>query len=804
QTFSENLEAGLRREARGLLAADLVLSSSRAFDTEEEAALKDLMAQGAEVTRTYEFVSMARDPGRGTVQTVSVRAVGSGYPFYGEVLTGSGQPLRAVLRDGAVLVERTLLLQLGLEVGHPLGLGERTFIIADTLEKEPDSPVQLFRLGARVLLTEADALTTGLMGPVSRLRNQALVRLPATLEPFATAQALRARLPDRFSRITTYDQAQPRVSRFMGRLTDYLSLVGLVALLLGGIGVAGAVRVFMAQKMDTLATLKCLGASSGTLLSVYLLQVVMMGLLGSILGVSIGIVAATALPTLLGDLVPVSLGLTLPWGVVAQGLALGPLTAVWFALPPLLGVRKVPPAQVFRRTLAGETTSAVQRWREAAGIGLWALTLAALLVLWQVGPGRVAWMFLAGLAGTVTALYGAVMGLLWLLHRLPKPPRFEWRQGVSSLYRPGNQSAAVVVSLGLGVLLLMAVFLVRSDLLSQVAPLTQADPPNLFFIDIQRGQEATFRKAVQAQGLASPVLVPVVRGRITVVNGQPVKLDETKDDHTRQHLTYEYGFTYRDQLEPGEQVTQGRFERDPAIPGAQVSVADWWAKDSGVGVGDTFQVDIQGVRIDVTVTSIRAVDWSNRRTNFSFVFLPGAIEEAPGMFVAALSVPEETARVAVQREVVSKLPNVTALDVQSAFAIVQSIMDRIALVIEFMAGFCIAVGLVILLGAIATTRYQRMREAVLLKTLGATRGMVARVLTLEYLLLGSLAGLVGALAAAVFSWGLVNKIFEGHWQPSPGAYLAAWGLTALVVAVAGLASSGDVLMRKPLEVLREE
>ncbi|MDH5752132.1 MAG: FtsX-like permease family protein [Deltaproteobacteria bacterium] len=803
QAFSVNMDRAIQREARTLLAADIVMTGYRKFGPAEEAALEGLAGRGARITRSYEFVSMARDPKSGRVQTVSVRAVGNDYPYYGEVLTGSGQDFRRSLSRDSLLVENALLLQLNLQVGDRLELGQRSFLIADTLTKEPDSPVQLFRLGPRVLISEEAAMDTGLVGLLSRIRYAALIRLPQDVDPFLTADQLRKALPETFARINTYDQAQPRVSRFMGRLTDYLSLVGLVALLLGGVGVAGAVRVFMVQKMDTIAILKCLGAGSRQIMGVYLLQVLAMGLLGSAIGIFLGGSAAAALPAMLGELVPVELELGLPWRAVAEGLAMGLLTALWFALPPLLTVREVPPALVFRRNVE-EQQSGTRPWKLLALQGAWALALATVLTLWQVGPGQVAGLFLAGLAGTVLALYGSVELLKRVLRRLPLQGRFVLRQGLSSLHRPGNQTSSVVVSLGLGVLLLLVVFVIQMDLLSQVAPLTKADPPNLFFLDIQPGQRQEFLAAAASQGIDPNPLIPVVRGRITAVNGEPMRLEEIKDDHQRRHMRYEYSFTYRGNLLPGEEIIDGRFDSSPASGEPGVSVAQWWSQDSGLGLGDRLEIDIQGVRFYAVITSVRKVDWSNRQANFTFVFPPGVLEEAPTMYVSAVSIPELSRRVALQREVVGRLPNITALDVQNVFVIVQAIMDRIALVVQFMAAFTISVGLVILLGAISTTRFQRIREAVLLKTLGATRAMVARVLALEYILLGALAGLVGSLAAGTLSWGLVTLVFQGHWRLTLPPYLAAWALAVLLVTGTGLLSSLDVLMKKPLDVLRDE
>lgn len=824
KSFSVSLRRTIQVEARTLLAADLSLRSNRPFGAVEQSALDSLRSQGAQVAPSVEFVSMARAvpkqpdgdkaKGAGGVLLVEARAVGAGYPFYGEVLVKGNAPFRHLLRDDTVLVQPALLQHLGLEVGDSLRLGNKTFRIAGELVKEPDSPVQLMNIGPRVLMTEAGGAATGLITPTSRVRYAALIKLPSGGPPQASdvgmvTQTLKAALAGgkSFATVASFDEAQPQVTRFLSQLTNYLNLTGLVALLLGGIGVAGAIRVFMTQKLDTLAVLKCLGATSSQLLAVYLTQALALGLIGSAVGVALGTVTQYVLAWLLEEWLPVSLSFTLSGVAVLEGTALGAVVTLWFALPPLLMVRRVPPARVFRRTVESESVAMGPPWRRRLVSSLQTLSgvmLLGTLAWWQTGHWRITWIFTVALAGTGLALLLGSQGMLWALRRAPRPPAFVWRQGLAALYRPGNQTGVAVTSLGLSMLLLLAVFLIQKDLLRQVSRASSPDQPNLFFLDIQREQRRPFLEIVTRAGYPTPELVPVVRGRIVALNGQRVDLESMPDGDRKRILTFEYAFTYRGTLQPGEHILAGRFAPDPAITGPQVSVAEWWMREMGMKLGDTVTVDIQGVSIQATITSIRDIDWANRRANFSFVYLPGVLEEAPQIYITGLRVLEEAERVELQRRVVAGLPNVTGFDVDTVFKLVQQILDRIALVIQFMAAFSLIVGLVILLGAIATTKYQRLREAVLLKTLGATRGMVARILATEYVLLGALAGLIGAAAAAALSYGLVTWVFEGHWFLALPSYLAAWSISVVLVTATGVLSSADVLLQKPLEVLREE
>ena len=802
KNFGLTLQRTIHREARTLMASDLVLRSNRPFTPAEEAALERLRSQGAQTTASLEFVTMAQGPARGQVRLVEARAVGPAYPFYGEVVTASGRPLRELLRDDTALVESSLLHYLDLKVGDPLRLGARTFTIAGELLKEPDGTVRMLTLGPRVLLTEAGGHATGLIGPTSRVRYKALVKTPPGTDPAALARALEAELPEGFARIQTYDEAQPRVQRFLGQLTRYLNLAGLIALLLGGVTVFGVVRVFITQKIDTLAVLKCLGATSNQILAIYLVQALALGLLGSLVGAALGMSVQGLLSWLLAGFLPVQLGFAVSWLAVGEGVLLGTLTTFAFALPPLLELRHVPPSRVFRRLVDAEQRPG-RRWPARAVTAVLALALVGGLAWWEAGHFRVAAIFFAGLVGTGLALFGAARGLLAVLRRLPKPRSFAWKQGLAGLYRPGNQTATVVVSLGLGALLVLVIFLLQTSLVQQVGANARADQPNLFFIDVQPGQQATFRRIVTGFGLPEPELIPVVRARLRALQGERLRLQELKQDHRRRVLGFEYALTYRAELEPGERILAGSFGA-PAPDGVGVSAAEWWVDEVGLGLGDTVTFDVQGVPVTATITSIRKIDWGNRRANFSFVFPPGPLDAAPQMFAAGVRLESSDRRVALQKAVVAALPNVTALDAEFMLSLIQQILDRIALVIQFMAAFTIAAGIVILVGAIGITKYQRIREAVLLKTLGATRLVVARVLATEYLILGTLAGLVGAVAAGAVSWGLVTFVFNGLWRLEPAPYLVLWGTAAALVLLTGLASSTDVLLKKPLEVLREE
>ncbi|MDH4121876.1 MAG: ABC transporter permease [Deltaproteobacteria bacterium] len=803
KSFSHSLRQQMRAESRSLMAADVALVSARPFIQGELDALERLKSRGAQVVISREFLSNAvadQGPKTGQPQAVQVRAVGAGYPFYGQVKTLSGRPLAQLMGPGQALVQESLLLRLKLKVGDRIRLGRARLVISDVLVREPDS-IQMFAMMPRVLLGAQAGEATGLISHQGLVTHRALVRLPPGSDSAQEARDLKDSLPDRYADVRGADNANPQVTRFMEHLTRFLNLLGLVALVLAAVGVSVSIRVFLRRKLDSIATLKCLGAGSRLVLAVYLSQALLLGLAGSGAGVVLGAALHGWLPGLLAGFLPEGLVFSFsPWAAL-EGMALGLLITAAFALPPILEAREVPPARVFRRQVEEPLPPGVRRRRAlltAAGM----LPLLAGLSLWEADNFKIGAIFFAGLTGSVAALYAAAWGVVAGLGKAPRPRSFVLRQGLAALHRPGNQTLTVVVSLGMGVVLAVAVFLVRGDLYRQIQSGGGAATPNLFFVNIQPQDRAVFQGAIRSTGFAPPDLVPVIQGRIHALNGQRVRLDQVTDEEKKNVLGFEYRVTYRDHLEPGEEILDGSFPG--RVSGPQVSVAEWWAKATGLGVGDTLSMDIQGMPVSAVITSIRRPDWNSQRVNFTMVYLPGLLEDAPQQFISSMRVETPEDRVRVQEAVAAGLPSVTSLDGQSVIDTVVRVMDRIALAIQFMAAFTMAVAVVILVGALSSTRFQRLRETALLKTLGAAPRRVAGVLAAEYAVLGAVAGGVGALASGMLAWALVTYGFQGKSSFSLLPLLAGWAAALAATVLVGLAVSVDILFKKPLPVLREE
>jgi len=809
-TFAANLDRTLAREARALTGGDVELRSARPLGPTERDALAALEGGGAVTTAIQELAAMARDPGRGTTLLVELRAVEREYPLYGRVATTPATPLEALLadRDGGAgaLVEARLLERLGLAVGDPLVVGAARFTITGVLVREPDRPTGLVSLGPRVLVAGRALERTELVQVGSRVRYRTLIRLPGDVPARTAAAGLVRAIGDPTVRVAAFDETQPGLRRFFGQLATYLGLVGLASLLVGGVGVASSVTTFLARRLQTIAILKCLGASSRALLGAYLVQTVGVGLLGSLAGAALGMAAQPALVRVLAPFAPFALEVDWDAGTLVRGLALGLLTSLLCALWPLLAVRVVPPSLIFRRDVEATAWRARRPW--PAGFPI-VVGLAA-LAIWQAGSLRTGAIFVAAALAALVVLLGLSRGLVRLSRRLPRVRGLAWRQGLAGLDRPGGHTTRVIMALGVGVMLLVAIALLEANLGRQIDYEQKRDAPSFFFIDVQPDQRDAFSRLVGATpGVPRPTLTPVVRGRVAAIDGRPVtrELIERRKRETPDkvwYLTREYALTWASEPPLPNAITGGRWwTPDEASREALVSIEDEAAKFFGVGVGGRLTFDIQGAAVEARVTSLRKVDWQSLTANFFMVLSPGALDGAPVTYMATARVPA-SAETGLQDRVVATFPNVTAIPVRGVLERVAQVLDQIAFAVRFMALFSIAAGLVVMAGALAATRYQRLYESVILKTLGATRWAIARAFAVEYACLGVTAGVGGTALAAVLAWIVLRFVLDTPWTLEPETLVLGVLATTGVALAVGLLATIRLLGRKPLSVLRQE
>jgi putative ABC transport system permease protein len=763
------------------------------------------------------------DMSKAVAKMVELQAVEPAYPFYGRVVLESGAPYRHdMLRDRGVLVRPELLAQLGLVNGDAIVIGNETFTIRGVLVAEPGRRTGFFTFGPRVLIDAADLPRTGLIGFGSRARYQRLVRLNDASRLDGLTRDLRVAFSNTLVTVRSYRNNEDRVGEQLQIAENYLGLVGYVMVVLGGIGVWSVTRVFIQQKLQSIAVLKCVGATVMQVLGVYIVQVLLLGAAGSLMGLGLGALMLLVAPTnAFAALGAISVGLTLSASL--QALAIGILVSLLFALVPLLEVRRVRPLLLLREETSapppaaagGGTSHLVSRAVRAVTLGLdpiqWAAggSVVAVLVLlasWQAASWRVGGIVSLGFVLTAIALHLVGLAVVRVVRPLGRVQWFPLRHAVNGLGRPGHQTRVILLAVGLGVFFILGVRLLQMNLTREFSVALQPDAPDMFLIDVQQDQAEALRQVlVSVKSDASPRLLPVLRARITGVQGKELNLASVESVRERGNIGREFTVTYRDHLQPNERLVEGTFWAGQGkTTEGEVSIERGMHDRVGLRVGDIVRFDILGRPIEARVTSVREVDWSDSRNGgFVFVFRPDVLERAPHGYVATLKGPaDQAARARLQRDVVAQFPNVSVIDLRDVLRTVEGVLSNVTFGISIVGGVALGSGLLILIGAVAMTKFQRLRDVALLKTLGASSRVIAALLVIEYGLLGSVAGAVGAVGASILSWVVSTRVLEIHWRLEPLTLAAAILLTAVIVGAAGVLSSVDVLRRKPLAVLR--
>ncbi|HJR15709.1 MAG TPA: FtsX-like permease family protein [Gemmatimonadales bacterium] len=726
-SFTENLQESVRQQARALLGADLALVSRQAFPPRVEALL-DTLSQQSRLARLTSFAAMAYVPRTSGTRLVQVAAIEGEYPFYGEIRT-EPEAAWAELRTGHhVVVDPSLLSALNARLGDTVALGEGRFVITGTIQSAPSDAGVRFAFGPRIYIPARYLSETNLLGFGARVEHEAYLELPAGVSAQALADKYRSSLRTERIRVRTVADDQRNLNDVLTRLTGYLGLVALIALLLGGIGVASSVVVFIRQRMQSVAVLRCLGATAGTIFAIYLLESGAMGLAGSIAGAAAGVAVQRLLPDLLAGFLPVDVTPTLSWSAVAIGIGMGLWVALVFALLPLLGVRQVSPLAALRRPYESDRAR-WDRWSLLALLILAGSTVA--LAAHQVGSWRQGAIFAAAVGVALLALWAAGWSLIRLMQRwLPGSWPYVWRQGLANLHRPANQTVTLVLAIGFGAFLLGTLYLVQYNLLQQLSVSSDPARPNLVLFDIQPDQLPAVERALRDAGLPHTLATPIVPMRIRSVKGRPVTellagspSQASEGPSNTWALRREYRSTYRDSVVPSERLVAGKWSLPRRSP-AQISVERDLAAELGVTLGDEIVWDVQGVPITTQVASLREVEWARFEPNFFVVFAGGTLETAPQSFVTLTRIDQPGERGRFQRKLAERFANVSTLDLSLLQQSLERLVQRVVLAIRFMALFSLGVGVLVLVGALATSRFQRVREGALLRTLGASRGQV--------------------------------------------------------------------------------
>jgi putative ABC transport system permease protein len=806
-SYTDNLQDSVRQQARALLGADLSLVSRQPFSRRVESLL-DTLSRGSPSARVTSFSGMAYVPRTAGTRLVQVAAVAGRFPFYGEIRTEPRAAWTELQTGRHIVVDPSLLTALGARLGDTVSLGESHFVISGTVQSAPSDVGFRFAFGPRVYIPAKYLRETALLGFGARVQYEAFLELPPSVSAQALADRYRPALTPERVRVRTVADDQRNLNEVLSRLTGYLGLVALIALLLGGIGVASAAVVFIRQRSETIAVLRCLGATARQVFMIYLVEAGAMALTGSVVGALAGVGLQRLLPRLLTGFIPVDAVPAVSWSAVVIGIGTGVLVGVVFTALPILGVRRISPLSALRRPFESDRTPR-DPWRVVAALAL-AMSTVALARL-QVGSWRQGTVFAGAVGIALLLLWVASWVLVQAMRRwLPERWPYVWRQGLANLHRPANQTVTLVLAIGFGAFLLGTLYLVQYNLLRQLRLTGGPARPNLVLFDIQPDQLSAVEGELKAAGLPLIGPTPIVPMRIRSVNGRPAaKLlaDTSRSSEGRSNawvFRREYRSTYRDSVVPSERVVQGKWWR-PGDPGAgRISIEQDVAQELGVGVGDEIVWDVQGVPITSKIASVRQVDWARFEPNFFVVFAPGTLEAAPRTFVTLTRIETAAERGRFQRRLAERLPNVSTLDLSLLQQALERLVDRVALAIQFMALFSLVVGALVLVGALASSRLQRVREGALLRTLGATRAQVFRVVIAEYLSLGLLASAVAFVLAAVAGWAVARFLFDSTFSlPVLPLSALAMAIVALTVVV-GLANSRDVVRRAPLEVLREQ
>jgi putative ABC transport system permease protein len=807
RSIIQNVRVTLAGEARAIFGADVMVSSGRPWGPDTTQAIDRFLSSrpGVERTNVIETSTMVRPErdDRPGARMVELKAVQEGFPFYGQLELESGRPYSHDLLAGdGVVVQRDLLLQLGIEVGDRIMIAGQPFTVRDVVAREPGRQVSTFTLGSRVFMDLQALQRLNLLSFGSRAFYRILLRTDDTVDGRQLARRLGRVTRDDFVTVRHYRGTEEGINEDLARAEDYLSLVGFVIVVLGGVGVWSVTRVFMQQKIRSIAILKCLGASTRQVLGTYVAQMALLAAAGGITGVAIAAVALALIPESLVSLLP-SGRPAITLSASLQGVAVGLLVSVLFALVPLLETRAIKPLLLLRADTAMQARR--RDWVAWASYAVVAAGLAA-VAAWQAGSLEASLYVMGGLAAVGLVLHVAASVLVRLIRPLTRARAFSLRHAVISLGRPGNQTRVVLLTVGLGAFFILAIQHVQANLLNAFSLELSDDSPDMFLIDIQRDQEPGVRALVDQRAMEPAKLIPVMRARVAGVAGSSVNLDDLADVR-RRGLGREYVITYRSHLEANEVMQEGRLWDGPVAEGGmpEVSIEEGIAR-RGVGIGDRMRFDIAGREIEAVVTSIREVDWSEARSGgFMFVFRPGPFEDAPRTFIALVRAPgDAVARAALQRDLVSAYPNVSAIDVREIIRAIQGVVQNITLAITIVGVIALGSGMLILVGAVAMTRFQRHYEAAIYRTLGASTRRLTAMVAVEYGILGTLAGLLGTAGALALSWAVTTRLLEMEWEWTPHIAAIGVGATALVVLAVGLAASIDVLLRKPLGSLRGE
>ncbi|RIV67697.1 hypothetical protein D2U88_19240 [Flagellimonas aequoris] len=799
-SFSGLLKENISQRSKALLGADFVIQSDQPI-TEKVARIIDSL--GGADAREINFPSMASFPEKGASKFVEVRGVDVGFPFYGELET-IPQQAASTYSKGQALVDATTMIQFNLKVGDSIKLGVKSFAIAGSLESVPGSTSVFGAIAPPVLIPLATIEETGLIQTGSRIDYKYYFRAKDNQDLEDLNKKLRSTLDEEHADMDTHLSEARRLGRRYDNFGKFLNLVGFIALLLGCVGIASGMGIYIQMKIRSIAILKCLGASKKQSYLIFFIQIVCMGLIGGVFGILLGYLLQQLFPFLLGDLLPVDVNITMSFQSVLLGLSLGMAMSVLFALYPLMRTLYISPLQTLR--VVKENTSRSTRATVAVGLGIVGFVFC--FAYWLLGDLARSLYFVSGLFAVFLILTAVAQFFMSMLKKFfPHSWGFVARQSLRNLFRPQNQTLVLVLSIGIGTFLISTLYFTKDMLLEKAAIEDRADTANMILMDIQTTQVNNVAKTIQSSGFPVIDKIPIVTMRVEALKDEHVS--EIRKDSTseigRWILNHEFRVTYRDSLVNSEKILAGhwisRAQNENSIP---ISVSSDFANMAKVNVGDEITFNVQGKIMKTIVGSIREVDWTRLQPNFSIVFPIGVLENAPqfGVMTTRTSTDEGSAK--LQQRLVGEFPNVSILDLKRILGLLEDILGKIGWVINFMAFFSIFVGIAVLVGAIYSSKHQRMRQGALLRTLGAKSSQILKMIALEYAVLGFLGAFMGVVLSVVGSSLLAYMLFDTAFVPSSVPFVIILPTITFLVFVIGVGSNVGIVRNTPISVLQKE
>ncbi|WP_414617475.1 ABC transporter permease [Dyadobacter sp. 32] len=802
-SLGDNLRSNIDDQAASLLGADLEVSGNKALTGKDKAFIDSL---GIKRSEERSFASMILFPKNGGNRLAQVKALQGDFPYYGELETVPAAAGKAFRSKKEALVDQTLMLQYEAKVGDSIKVGEVTFAIAGILKKAPGQTGFTSSVAPSVYIPMQYLTQTGLMQKGSRIAYRNYINFSKETDVTKLIEQLKPRIEAANLDYKTVQTQKEDTGRSFQDLTRFLALVGFVALLLGCIGVASAIHIYIREKLNSIAILRCLGVRGSQAFLIYLIQIAGIGLIGSILGALLGTGIQQFLPYVIKDFLPFELTTGISWSAVGQGIGIGLIISILFALPPLVGIRKISPLNVLRGSLEPSKLEKDPL--------TWAIYVVIILFVFgfsMLQTKRVieAVTFTGGILAAFLILTAMANLLMWLVRRFfPTSWSYLWRQGLANLYRPNNQTIILIVAIGLGTNFICTLFFTQNILLKRVQLSSSGNKPNIVLFDIQTSQKEGVLAIAKQRGLTVNQMVPIVNMRLEEVNGLNATdaLKDTTNGDAARIFGREYRVTFRDTLTSSEIITAGKWQGTytNTSAGIPVSLEKGFAERNKIELGDTMTFNVQGSIMTTVVGSLRDVNWGEVQTNFLVVFPKGVLEDAPQFHVMMTHVPSPQVSAQFQQALVQSYPNVSIIDLALVLRVIDDLFEKIGFVIRFMAGFSILTGLIVLISSVLISKYQRLQESVLLRTLGASRRQIFAITSLEYMFLGSLAAATGILIALISSWALAKFSFETEFTPELLPVVLLFAFVSMLTVFIGLINSRGLLSRPPLEVLRQD